>query len=92
MFSMTNYYYIVASLPAISQDWKFGDRTARGLMDEIKGQSTAKDLALIEFVEAHKLTILKRPHIYIDMLSRPRGKKFPKLLARMMGFNRVKFD
>ena len=51
MFSMTNYYYIVASLPAISQDWKFGDRTARGLMDEIKGQSTAKDLALIEFVE-----------------------------------------
>ena len=48
---MTNYYYIVASLPAISQDWKFGDRTARGLMDEIKGQSTAKDLALIEFVE-----------------------------------------
>ena len=50
------------------------------------------DGTLIEFVEAHKLTILKRPHIYIDMLSRPRGKKFPKLLARMMGFNRVKFD
>ena len=51
MFSMTNYYYIVASLPAISQDWKFGDRTAQGLINEIKGQSTAKDLALIEFVE-----------------------------------------
>lgn len=49
------------------------------------------DGTLIEFVEAHKLTILKHPHIYIDMLKRPRGRKFPKIFVRMMGFNRVSF-
>ena len=48
------------------------------------------DGTLIELVEAHKLTVLKRPHIYIDMLKRDRRKAFPKLFFRMMGFNRVK--
>ncbi len=50
------------------------------------------DGTLIELVEAHKLTVLKRPHIYIDMLSRPREKPFPKFFVRLMGLFRVKFD
>ena len=40
------------------------------------------DGTLIELVEAHKITVLKRP----------REKKVPKLLVRMMGLFRVKFD
>ena len=48
------------------------------------------DGTLIEFVEAHKLTVLKRPHIYINMLSRNREKAFPKLFFRLMGMNKVK--
>ncbi len=47
---MTNYYYIVASLPAISQDWKFGDKSADALIQEIRERSTKKDLAFIDFV------------------------------------------
>lgn len=49
---MTNYYYIIASLPAITRDWKFGDRTAEGLIGEIKGLSTPRDLAAISFIES----------------------------------------
>ncbi len=49
------------------------------------------DGTLIELVEAHKLTILKRPHIYIDMLKRNREKAFPKFFFRLMGLNKVKF-
>ena len=47
------------------------------------------DGTLIELVEAHKLTILKRPHLYINMLKRNREKAFPKLFFRMMGMNKV---
>jgi len=50
------------------------------------------DGTLIELVEAHKLTVLKRPHIYINMLSRNREKAFPKFFFRLMGMNKVKFD
>ena len=50
------------------------------------------DGTLIELVEAHKLTILKRPHIYIDMLKRNRTKPFPKLFFRLMGLSKVKFE
>ncbi len=49
------------------------------------------DGTLIELVEAHKLTILKRPHIYINMLTRNREKAFPKMFFRLMGMNRVKY-
>lgn len=49
------------------------------------------DGTLIELVEAHKLTILKRPHIYIDMLRRNREKAFPKFFFKLMGLKRVKF-
>ncbi len=50
------------------------------------------DGTLIELVEAHKLTVLKRPHIYINMLKRNREKAFPKFFFRLMGMNKVKFD
>lgn len=50
------------------------------------------DGTLIELVEAHKLTILKHPHIYIDMLKRERTKAFPKFFFRLMGLSKVKFD
>lgn len=49
------------------------------------------DGLLIEFVEAQKITVLKRPHIYIDMLKRNREKKFPKFFFRLMGMKRVAF-
>lgn len=48
------------------------------------------DGTLIEMVEAHKLTILKRPHIAINMLRRNRTKPFPKPFFRLMGLKRVK--
>ena len=50
------------------------------------------DGTLIELVEAHKLTILKRPHLYIDMLKRNRKKAFPKIFFRLMAMNKVKLD
>lgn len=43
------------------------------------------DGTLIELVEAHRLTLLKHPHITIDMLSRDRRKPFPKMLFRLLG-------
>lgn len=49
---MNNYYYIVASLPAIAQDWKFGDITAESIVREIKERSTPADLAVIDFIES----------------------------------------
>ena len=49
------------------------------------------DGTLIEFVEAHKLTIIKHPHIAINMLTRNRKKPFPKFFFRLMGLNKVKF-
>lgn len=49
------------------------------------------DGTLIELVEAHKLTIMKRPHIAIDMLKRDRKKAFPKFFFRLMGLYKVKF-
>lgn len=48
------------------------------------------DGTLIELVEAHKLTVLKQPHIYINMLKRNREKAFPKFFFRLMGMNKVK--
>ena len=49
------------------------------------------DGTLIELVEAHKLTILKHPHIYINMLTRNREKAFPKFFFQLMGMKKVKF-
>lgn len=47
------------------------------------------DGTLIELVEAHKLTVMKKPHIFINMLSRNREKAFPKIFFRLMGMNKV---
>lgn len=49
------------------------------------------DGTLIEFVQTQKLTLLKHPHIYIDMLRRNPLQPFPKLFYRLMGARRVKF-
>lgn len=48
------------------------------------------DGTLIEFVEPHKLTITKHPHITIDMLKRNRKKPLPKILFRMMEMMKVR--
>ncbi len=48
------------------------------------------DGTLIELVEAHKITLLKRPHIYINMLTRNRTRPLPRIFFRLMGLNRVK--
>lgn len=50
------------------------------------------DGTLIEMVEAHKLTILKRPPIAINMLKRNRTKPFPKFFYRLMGLNKVRIE
>ncbi len=50
------------------------------------------DGTLIELVEAHKLTIMKRPHLYINMLTRNREKSFPKFFFRLMGMKKVRFE
>ncbi len=47
---MTNYQYTVASLPAISQDWKFGGKTAGQIINEIRTTCDKADNALIDFV------------------------------------------
>lgn len=66
---MTNYHYIIASLPAISQDWKFGDRTAEGLIGEIKGLSTSRDLETIGLVEKGFSDDSLNPDFYREALS-----------------------
>ena len=48
------------------------------------------DGTLIELVEAHKLTIMKHPHITINMLKRNRKKPFPKFFFRLMALNKVR--
>lgn len=48
------------------------------------------DGSLIELVEAHKLTINKKPRIAIDLLKRNREKPFPKVFFRLMGLSKVK--
>lgn len=49
---MDNYYYIVASLPVISHDWKPGDQTPESIREEIMEQCSEKDRALITLLES----------------------------------------
>lgn len=49
------------------------------------------DGTLIELVEAHCITICKRPRIRIDLLKRNPEKPLPKLMFRLMGLKKVKF-
>jgi hypothetical protein len=48
------------------------------------------DGILIEFVEAHKLEIVKKWGWYLDLSKRRPEKALPRLMLRTLAFNRVK--
>lgn len=48
------------------------------------------DGTLIEFVETHKIPILKKLRWYLNLLKRDRAKKLPKYMLRALSLNRVK--
>jgi len=48
------------------------------------------DGTLIEFVETHKVPILKKLNWYLDLRKRNPAKPLPNWMVRSMGFNRVK--
>lgn len=48
------------------------------------------DGALIEFVETHKIPIMKKLGWYLNLKNRPAEKPLPNLLIRALGLNRVK--
>lgn len=48
------------------------------------------DGTLIEFVETHKIPVLKKLGWYLDLLKRDRTKQLPKYMLRAMSLNRVK--
>lgn len=53
---MANYEYIIASLPSISKDWKFGeDKTLDTYIQWIKSQLSAKDVKTVDtLLDGHK--------------------------------------
>lgn len=62
-------------------------------MGEAAGQFTYcedPDGTLIEFVETHRLPILKKIGWYLDLRKRDRSKPLPDWMLRMMRFQRVK--
>ncbi|MDL2296706.1 VOC family protein [Bacteroidales bacterium OttesenSCG-928-B11] len=50
------------------------------------------DGTLIEFVETHKIPVLKKLGWYINLRKRNREKPLPKFLFKLMRVNKVKFD
>ncbi|MDR0364204.1 MAG: VOC family protein [Bacteroidales bacterium] len=50
------------------------------------------DGTLIEFVETHKVPIMKKPNIAIDLRKRDPKKPLPNWLIRALSFKRMKFD
>lgn len=48
---MNNYEYIIASLPVLSPDYKFGTQTPADLLEEITGQCSDSDKEVIDFLE-----------------------------------------
>jgi hypothetical protein len=48
------------------------------------------DGALIEFVETHKVPVLKKLGWYIHLKNKPKGKSLPRFILLAMGMNRVK--
>jgi catechol 2,3-dioxygenase-like lactoylglutathione lyase family enzyme len=48
------------------------------------------DGTLIEFVEAHRVPIMKRWNWYLDLRKRPADKPLPRWMIRAMGVNRFK--
>lgn len=49
------------------------------------------DGTLIELVETHKIPILKKLGIYLNLRKRNREKALPNFMLKMMGLNRVKY-
>jgi catechol 2,3-dioxygenase-like lactoylglutathione lyase family enzyme len=49
------------------------------------------DGTLIEFVETHKIPILKKLNWYINLKKRDSNKSLPKILLKTLIFNKVKF-
>jgi len=50
------------------------------------------DGTLIEFVETHKVPIMKKLGWYLDLRNRPAEKSLPTWMVKAMGFSRVKSD
>ena len=48
------------------------------------------DGTLIEFVETHKIPLIEKIGLHINLLKRNREKSLPKFLFRLMGLNKVK--
>ena len=48
------------------------------------------DGTLIEFVETHKVPIMKKLNWYLDLRKRDPSKPLPNWMVRAMGFGRVK--
>ena len=48
------------------------------------------DRTLIEFVETHKIPVLKKLGLNINLMKRNREKSLPKFLFKLMGLNKVK--
>lgn len=48
------------------------------------------DGTLIEFVEVHKVPILKKWGLFMNLKNRPAGKPLPRLMLKALAFNRVK--
>jgi hypothetical protein len=48
------------------------------------------DGTLIEFVETHKVPVMKKLGWYINLKKQPHGKFLPKWMLKAMAFNRVK--
>ena len=49
------------------------------------------DGTLIEFVETHKIPVLKKLNLYINLKKRDANKPLPKWLLKALRFNKVKF-
>jgi hypothetical protein len=49
------------------------------------------DGTLIEFVETHKIPVLKKLNLYINLKKRDSTKPLPKIILKALKFNKVKF-
>lgn len=50
------------------------------------------DGTLIEFVETHKIPLIKALGLHINLIKRKRDKLLPKFMFRLMALNKVKID
>jgi catechol 2,3-dioxygenase-like lactoylglutathione lyase family enzyme len=50
------------------------------------------DGTLIEFVETHKIPVLKKLNWYINLKKRDPKKALPKIMLKALAFNKVKFE